>query len=76
MEVLHAHCAGLDIHKDSVVGCVRHMVDGKITTRVKTLQDNNPRADGLVGLAFDRRRDAYRDGSDGCVLEAGLAHPV
>jgi transposase len=36
MEVLHAHCAGLDVHKDSVVACVRHMVGGKVTTRVKT----------------------------------------
>ena len=38
MEVLHAHCAGLDIHKDSVVACVRHMVDGKVTTEVKTFK--------------------------------------
>lgn len=36
MEVLHTHCAGLDVHKDSVVACVRHMVDGKVTTEVKT----------------------------------------
>jgi transposase len=38
MEVLHAHCAGLDVHKDSVVSCVRHMVDGKVTTEVKTFR--------------------------------------
>src|SRR5580700_9130013 len=38
MEVLHAHCAGLDIHKDSVVACVRHMVDGKVTSPVKTFK--------------------------------------
>jgi len=38
MEVLHAHCAGLDVHKDSVVACVRHMVDGKVTTGVKTFK--------------------------------------
>ena len=38
MEILHAHCAGLDVHKDSVVGCVRHMVDGKVTTAVKTFK--------------------------------------
>lgn len=24
MEALHAHCAGLDVHKDSVVACVLH----------------------------------------------------
>jgi len=36
MEVLHAHCAGLDVHKNSVVACARHMADGKITARVRT----------------------------------------
>src|ERR1035437_4619195 len=38
MEVLHAHCAGLDVHKESVVACVRHMVDSKVTTSVKTFK--------------------------------------
>jgi transposase len=36
MEVLHAHCAGLDVLKGSVVACVRHMVEGKVTTGVRT----------------------------------------
>jgi transposase len=35
MEVLHPHCAGLDLHKDTVVCCVRHMVAGKVTAEVK-----------------------------------------
>jgi transposase len=35
MEVLYAHCAGLDVHKESVVACVRHMADGKVATGVK-----------------------------------------
>jgi hypothetical protein len=30
MEVLHPHCAGLDVHKDSVVACVRHMMGGAV----------------------------------------------
>src|ERR1039457_3135205 len=38
MEVLHAHCAGLDVHKDSVVACVQHRGDGKETTGVKTFK--------------------------------------
>lgn len=38
MEVLYPHCAGLDVHKDSVVACVRHVAGGKITTQVKTFQ--------------------------------------
>ena len=35
MEVLHPHCAGLDVHKETVVGCVRHM-DRQVRTTVKT----------------------------------------
>jgi len=38
MELLHPHCAGLDLHKDTVVACIRHMVDGKATTEVKTFK--------------------------------------
>ncbi len=38
MEVLHAHCAGLDVHKDSVVACVRHMADSKVTTGVRNFK--------------------------------------
>jgi transposase len=38
MEVLHPHCAGLDVHKDSVVACVRHMVKGAVTTDVRTFK--------------------------------------
>ena len=36
MEVLHPHCAGLDVHKESVVACMRHMVDGKVSSEVRT----------------------------------------
>jgi transposase len=36
MELLHPHCAGLDLHKETVVACIRHMTDGKVTTEVKS----------------------------------------
>jgi len=36
MELLHPHCAGLDVHKETVLACIRHMVDGKVTTEVKS----------------------------------------
>jgi len=35
MEVLYPRCAGLDLHKDSVVPCVRHVAEGKAVTEVK-----------------------------------------
>ena len=38
MEVLYPHCAGLDVHKESVVACVRHMANGKVKTEVKTFK--------------------------------------
>jgi transposase len=38
MELLYPHCAGLDVHKDSVVVCARHMEDGKVRTCVKTFK--------------------------------------
>lgn len=36
MEVLHRKCAGLDVHKDSVVACVRSMTGHKVTREVET----------------------------------------
>ncbi len=38
MEVLHQHCAGLDVHKDTVVACVRHMADGAVRREVRTFK--------------------------------------
>lgn len=36
MEVLYPHCAGLDIHKETVVACVRHRTGGKVKTEIRT----------------------------------------
>jgi transposase len=38
MEVLYPHCAGLDVHKDTVVACARHMVNGAVTREVRTFR--------------------------------------
>src|SRR6516225_4274347 len=38
MEVLYPHCAGLDVHKDTVVVCVRHMVNGTVSREVRTFK--------------------------------------
>ncbi len=38
MELLHPHCAGLDLHKETVVACIRHMLNGTVTTEVKSFQ--------------------------------------
>ena len=36
MEMLHPRCAGLDVHKDSVVACVRIASDGGVKHEVRT----------------------------------------
>jgi transposase len=37
MDTLHPHCAGLDVHKDTVVACVRHVsANGRVTKAVRT----------------------------------------
>jgi transposase len=38
MEVLYPNCAGLDVHKDTVVACVRHMVNGSVEREVRTFK--------------------------------------
>ncbi len=48
MEVLYPHCAGLDVHKETVVACVRHMVDGTVKREVRTFDTTTT---GLLALA-------------------------
>jgi transposase len=38
MEVFYPRCAGLDVHKDSVVACVRIARDGKVEREVRTFK--------------------------------------
>jgi transposase len=47
MEVLHPHCAGLDVHKETVVACVRHM-DRQVRNAVKTFPSTTR---GLMDLS-------------------------
>ena len=48
MEVLYPHCAGLDVHKETVVACVRHMVGGTVKREVRTFDTTTT---GLLALA-------------------------
>lgn len=38
MDVLYPNCAGLDIHKDTVVACRRRPIDGKIVREVRSFK--------------------------------------
>ena len=48
MEVLHPRCAGLDVHKDSVVAAVRLAEAGTVRTEVRRFETTTP---GLLALA-------------------------
>jgi transposase len=48
MEVLYPRCAGLDVHKDTVVACVRVAADGGVQSEVRTFDTTTP---GLLKLA-------------------------
>src|SRR5262245_66654082 len=48
MELLHPRCAGLDVHKLTVVACVRLASEGKVVTEVKTFATTTA---GLLALA-------------------------
>ncbi|MBF0094281.1 MAG: IS110 family transposase [Alphaproteobacteria bacterium] len=47
MEVVYPRCAGLDVHKDMVVACVRQMQDAKINRDVRTFETTTS---GLMAL--------------------------
>lgn len=38
MDVLYPDCAGLDVHKDTVVGCVRRVRNGTVERKVRTFK--------------------------------------
>ena len=56
MEVLHPHCAGLDVHKDTVVAGVRHMVGGTVRREVQTFKTTTK------DLIRDPQSSVYRKG--------------
>ena len=48
MDVLYPRCAGLDVHKDTVVAAVRLAIDGPAETEVRTFDTTTP---GLMALS-------------------------
>src|SRR5690349_10896799 len=48
MEIQHRRCAGLDVHKDTVVACVRLVAGSKVTRDVRTFSTTTA---GLLALA-------------------------
>jgi transposase len=48
MEVLHPRCAGLDVHRETVVACVRIVSGGEVSRAVRTFETTTA---GLIELA-------------------------
>ncbi len=75
MEVMHERVAGLYVHKETVVACVRIVAGGKVSRECPNLRDHNSRPGGLAGLVDAERMYACRDGGYGRLLEACVEHP-
>ena len=73
MEVMFERVAGLDVGKDSVTVCVRTPgAPAAVGQRDPHVQDDDPVAAGVAGLAGRERGDAGGDGVDLDVLEAAV----
>ena len=55
MKVLHPRCAGLDVHKDEVVACIRVVTGSQVTHEVRRFQTTTR---GLLDLADWVQADA------------------
>ena len=69
MEVIHRRCSGLDVHKETVVACVRLVLDGKITREVRRFETTTS---GLLLLLAWLHPCGH--GSNRLLLETRLEH--
>ena len=76
MEVLHPRCCGLDVHKETVVACLRLVIDGKVVKEVRTFSTTTAGLMALSEWLTENNCHADRDGGDWRLLEAGVAHLV
>ena len=74
MELLHRRCCGLDVHKETVVACLRLVSDGKVTTEVRTFQTTTAELLRLSEWLAANELHACGHGGDRRLLEAGVAH--
>ena len=72
MDIVHSRCAGLDVHKETVVACVRLASGDKVS---RELRDHDVGPPGLADMADGDGMYARCAGSDRDLLEAGVEHP-
>jgi len=74
MELLHRRCCGLDVHKETVVACLRLVADGKVTTEVRTFQTTTADLLRLSEWLAANGCTHVGHGGDRHLLEAGVAY--
>jgi hypothetical protein len=72
MDVLYPRCAGLDIHRDTIVACVRLAAAGGVVRFVETFATTTAELERLSDWLSGLQRHPHRHGGDRRVLEAGL----
>ena len=73
MNVMHERCAGLDVHKETVVACRRVMQGARVVREARTFATTTR---GLLALADWLREAGLHARGDGVhrgLLEAGVA---
>jgi transposase len=48
MDVIHERVAGLDVHKETIVACVRIMAGGKVTRECRTFDTTTAALEALL----------------------------
>jgi transposase len=48
MDVMHERCAGLDVHKEMIVACVRLVLDGKVKRECRTFETTTAGLEALL----------------------------
>ena len=77
MEVMHERVAGLDVHKDTGVACVRIVAAGKVSRECRTFETTTEWPEISAGLANKKLENGCTHvamEATGGLLEAGMEH--
>ena len=73
VKLLYPRCAGLDVHKATVVACLMiTAANGKLSKEVRTFATTTAGEALLSRLAKEPGGDPRRDGINGSLLASGL----
>ena len=74
MQVLYPRCCALDVHKETVVACLRLVMDGKGVKEVRTFETTTTSLMALSDWLAENTCTHVAMGSNRRLLEAGVAH--